>query len=225
MTYLKFQSVADEEVEFSWLQSPHFSSQCVPLVWSTSHEPASAVWIHRCCLGLSLESLSLLWVPFDQFDGLQRGEFCDYCFILQSVCKYCYFRTSVIVIVAEIITANMHWDPVCKRWSKCLISSNYFSPHISPMMLLHQIPMTTLYRWRNWGIGKLSNLLSFWKSSYNPWESCYPNNRKIYHLLKEFLKKKQDSCNKKSRDGASRALVWQIQDAIRDSPPGSFLGA
>ena len=108
VTYLKFQSVADAEVEFSWFQSPHFSSQCVPLVWSTSHEPASAVWIHRCCLGLSLESLSLLWVPFDQFDGIQRGEFCDYCFILQSVCKYCYFWTSVIVIVAEIITANMH---------------------------------------------------------------------------------------------------------------------
>lgn len=38
----------------------------------------------------------------------------------------------------------MHWDPMCKLWSKCLISSNYFSPHINPMMLLHQIPMITL---------------------------------------------------------------------------------
>lgn len=131
----------------SWIQlvseSTLFLPVC-PLVWSTSHEPASAVWIHRCCLGLSLESLFPLWVPFDQFDGIQRGEFCDYCFILQSVCKYCYLRTSVIVIIAEIITANMHWDPICKLWSKCLISSNYFSLHINPMMLLHQIPMITL---------------------------------------------------------------------------------
>ena len=38
----------------------------------------------------------------------------------------------------------MHWDPIYKLWSKCLISSNYFSLHINPMMLLHQIPMITL---------------------------------------------------------------------------------
>lgn len=38
----------------------------------------------------------------------------------------------------------MYWVFTCKLWSKRLVSNNYFSLHINPMMLLHYPVITVI---------------------------------------------------------------------------------